>query len=89
VTLLRAADIRPGDSIETAPGEWTVAGRVTVTGDRARVEPDGAWALPLVLDDPCAAASWSVERPHRFALWHVRPGDDAALREVVWSHASA
>lgn len=85
--LLRANEIRPGDAVETAPGEWTVAHRVTVRGRDARVDLDHGTGGTLVLDDGGAGPVWSVERSRRFVMWHIRPGDDADRREIVWSHA--
>ena len=85
--LVRAADIRPGDSIETAPGQWTLAGRVTAGDGRARVEHEKGH--PIVRDDPGGDPTWSVRRPGRLAIWHVRPGDDADRREIVWSDAAS
>lgn len=85
--LLHATDIRPGDAVETAPGEWTIAGRVTLRDGRARVELDHASGAALLPDDGGGGPVWSVERSRRFVMWHVRPGGDADRREVVWSHA--
>jgi hypothetical protein len=84
---LRATDIRPGDAVETDPGEWTIARQVTVRGGDARVELDRGAGGTLLLDDGGAGPIWSVERSRRVIMWHVRPGDDADRREIVWSHA--
>lgn len=85
--LLHATDIRPGDSVETAPGEWTIARRVTLRDGNARVEMDHGPGAALLPDDGDGGPVWSVERSRRFVMWHVHLGDDADGRAVVWSHA--
>ncbi|MBJ7456292.1 MAG: hypothetical protein JHC74_09545 [Thermoleophilia bacterium] len=85
--LLHATDIRPGDSIETAPGEWTIAHRVTLCDGSARVELDRGPGAALLPDGGGGGPVWSVERSRRFVMWHVHPDGGADGRAIVWSHA--